>query len=70
MGASHADGFKGDRLSALVGISTTIIGALIGYYWNPLVAVALFLALPAFHYLLSDGLERVSASGDEPRVSA
>jgi uncharacterized membrane protein len=67
---SHADGFKGDRLSALVGISTTIIGALIGYYWNPLVAVALFLALPAFYYLLSDGLERVSASGDEPRVSA
>ena len=55
---SHADGFKSDRLASLVGISTTIVGALIGYYWNPLVAVGLFLTLPVFYYALSDGLER------------
>jgi len=54
---SHADGFKSDRLASLVGISTTIVGALIGYYWNPLVAVGLFLTLPVFYYALSDGLE-------------
>jgi len=54
---SHADGFKSDRLASLVGISTTIVGALIGYYWNPLVAVGLFLALPVFYYALSDGLQ-------------
>jgi hypothetical protein len=55
---THADGFKGDRLSSLVGITTTLVGAVIGFYWNPLVAVALFLALPVFYYVLSDGVER------------
>jgi uncharacterized membrane protein len=55
--AEHAKGFKIDRNTSLIGLVTTVIGMIIGYFWSPLVATALFFALPIFYAFASEGFE-------------
>ena len=53
----HAKGFKADRNASLIGIITNLIGAVIGYFWSPLVATIIFFALPVFYAIASEGFE-------------
>lgn len=53
----YASGFAKDRNSALIGIATGAIAGLIGFYWSPIVATALFLAIPIFYAVVSEGFE-------------
>ncbi|MEP7284141.1 MAG: TMEM175 family protein [Chloroflexota bacterium] len=54
---THAKGFVTDRSATLVGLITTAIAAFVGYFWSPLIATGLFLALPVFYAVASEGFE-------------
>jgi len=61
---ADAHGFATDRLSPLIGGATGLIAGVIGYFWSPIVATALFLAMPIFFAVVSEGFESASAPTD------
>jgi len=57
--AADARTFARDRFSALTGIVVALVGVAIGYLWSPIAATVLFLAVPIFYAVASEGFERV-----------
>jgi uncharacterized membrane protein len=53
----YALGFATDRFSALLGVGTGAVAGLIGFFWSPIVATAMFLAMPIFYAVVSEGFE-------------
>lgn len=54
---ADADTFARDRFSALTGIAVAVVGVTIGL-WSPIAATILFLAVPIFYAVVSEGFER------------
>ncbi len=61
---AEAAGFAADRFSALMGGVVGIVGVVIGYLWSPIAATVLFLAMPIFYAVVSEGFERAAAGSD------
>jgi uncharacterized membrane protein len=55
---THARHFAADRAASSIGITGTIAASALGYFWSPLAATVIFLALPVFYAIGSDGFER------------
>ena len=53
-----AKGFAADRIHTLVGTLGSIIPGVVGFYWSPIIAVAMFLAVLFFFAITSAGFER------------
>lgn len=53
----HAKHFAADRFGALVALASTVIAIILAYYWTPLAAAVLYLALPLFFAAASEGFE-------------
>ena len=53
-------GFRADRIGTLVGFSGTTLASAAGFLWSPVAATVLFLALPVFLAVASEGFERAS----------
>jgi uncharacterized membrane protein len=54
---TQATGFANDRFAALMGGLVGVVGATIGYFWSPIAATVLFLAMPIFYATVSEGFE-------------
>ena len=54
----HARHFAADRTASSIGITGTIVASAVGYFWSPIAATVIFLALPVFYAIGSDGFER------------
>lgn len=52
---------RGERLRALTGVLLYIAAGALGYLVAPLVALVIFLALPIFYAITSEGLYRLPA---------
>jgi len=57
---ADASGFAADRFSSIIGMGTGLVAGLIGYFWSPIAATVLFLAMPVFFAVVSEGFEQVS----------
>jgi uncharacterized membrane protein len=55
---ADARGFAADRFSSFVGMGTGVVAGLIGFFWSPVAATVLFLAMPIFFAVVSEGFER------------
>jgi hypothetical protein len=53
-----------DRFSALFGVAVAVVGAIIGYFWSPIAATLLFLCMPIFFAVVSEGFEHVEENPD------
>ncbi len=56
------DFFPRERLRAWVGVALYGIAGVIGWFWAPLFALAIFLALPVFYGVTSEGLTETRLS--------
>jgi uncharacterized membrane protein len=53
------DTLGGERIRAIVGIVAYLVGGIVGALWLPAVALVVFVALPIFYGLTSEGLKSV-----------
>jgi len=53
--------FASERLRALVGAALYAIAGVLGYLVAPGLALAIFIALPIFYAITSEGLDRLPA---------
>lgn len=54
----HARHFAADRTASSIGIAGTVAASAIGFFLSPLAATLIFLALPVFYAIGSEGFER------------
>ena len=64
--AEHADGFRADRISTVVGFVGSAVPTAIGFFWSPIIATVMFFALPIFFAIGSEGFERTGTSTHLP----